>query len=146
MSNIENFLTTNEEQEIIKAIRKAEKNTSGEIRVHIENRCEVTASMERALEVFTILKMDNTKLQNAVLIYLAVDDKTFVIYGDKGIDAVVPNDFWNITKTTIELHFKHSEFAEGLVQGVLKIGEQLKVHFPWNHDDKNELPDAITKS
>lgn len=144
MSNVEDFLTDKEEQEIIEAIRKAEQNTSGEIRVHLE-RTSKADSFDRALEVFHLLKMDNTKLMNGVLIYVAVDDKNFVIYGDKGINDVVPNNFWDSTKDIMVSHFKKGNYAQGLIEGVLKAGEQLEKHFPWEHMDRNELPDQISK-
>lgn len=144
MSNVEDFLTAEEEQEIINAIRDAEKNTSGEIRIHIERQSELDA-FDRAMEVFHYLKMDNTKLQNGVLIYVAVDEKTFVIYGDKGINDVVPSGFWDSTKDIMQLHFKKNQFKQGLIEGVLKAGEQLETHFPWNHGDTNELINEISK-
>jgi len=144
MSNVEDFLSHEEEQEIIGAIRKAEQNTSGEIRVHIE-RTSKTDIFDRALEVFHFLKMDNTELQNGVLIYLAIDDRNFVIYGDKGINDVVPANFWDSTKNIMVSHFKSGNYTKGLVKGILKAGEQLEEHFPWEHSDKNELPDNISK-
>lgn len=145
MSNkVEDFLTAAEEKEIIAAIRTAEKTTSGEIRIHLE-RTSVIDAVDRALDVFHHLKMDNTKLQNGVLIYVAVEDRNFVIFGDKGINDVVPDDFWESTKTIMQNHFKKGNFKQGLIDGVLKAGEQLGKHFPWEHDDKNELPDEISK-
>jgi uncharacterized membrane protein len=145
MSNkVEEFLSASEEQEIIEAIRLAELNTSGEIRVHIEKTSDGDAT-NRALDVFHILKMDNTKQQNAVLIYVAVKEKTFVIYGDKGINDIVGNDFWNSTKDIIQSHFKSGNFMQGLVEGILKCGEQLKKYFPYNDLDINELSNEISK-
>ena len=91
-NNVEAFLTTTEEEEIIEAIRTAELKTSGEIRVHIEKISKGGDATNRALEIFHLLKMNNTKLQNGVLIYVAVEDKTFVIFGDKGINDVVSKD------------------------------------------------------
>jgi uncharacterized membrane protein len=144
MSKIEDFLSAEEEQEIIEAIRMAEKNTSGEIRVHIEKTSK-TDAFNRALEVFHDLKMDNTKQQNGVLIYVAVEDKTFVIYGDKGINDVVPKDFWDSTKNVIQSHFKNGHFKQGLLEGILNAGEQLETFFPWEHGDINELPNEVSK-
>lgn len=144
MSKIEAFLTAEEEQDIINAIRTAEQNTSGEIRVHLEKSSNKDP-FERAMEVFHYLKMDNTKQQNGVLIYVAVEDKTFVIYGDKGINDVVPVNFWNSTKDVMQSHFKVSNFKQGLIDGILKAGQQLETHFPWIHGDVNELPDDISK-
>ena len=144
MSKVEDFLTQPEEQEIVEAILEAEKNTSGEIRVHIEAHTR-SNHYERAKEVFRLLKMDNTKDANGVLIYVAVNDKKFVICGDKGIDKVVPNGFWDSTKTTIENHFKKGHFKAGLIAGILQAGNELKDHFPWHSDDKNELSNEISK-
>ncbi len=141
---VEKFLSESEEQEIVEAIRLAELNTSGEIRVHIEKTSNGDAT-NRALDVFFALKMDNTKLQNAVLIYVAVKEKTFVIYGDKGINEVVEKDFWNSTKDIIQSHFKSGDFKQGLVEGILKSGEQLKKYFPYDHLDINELSNEISK-
>ena len=103
MSRVEDFLSATEEKEVVDAILKAEKNTSGEIRVHLEPHTRMD-TMERAKELFHILKMDNTKENNGVLIYVAVNDRKFAICGDKGIDKVVPKDFWNSQKTL----FKHT--------------------------------------
>lgn len=145
LNSIEEFLTPTEEKQVIEAIREAELNTSGEIRVHLEGSCQGNAYM-RALEVFSILGMDNTKLQNAVLIYVAVHDHSFTICGDQGINSRVPDNFWNSTKDIIQQHFIKHEFAKGLTKGILKVGEQLKMHFPWHPNDQNELPDTISKS
>lgn len=144
MSKVENFLTQEEEQEIVEAIRVAEKNTSGEIRIHIEKSTS-KIPYERALEVFHELKMDETQLQNGVLIYLAVVDKTFAICGDKGINDVVPADFWDCTRDAMVIQFKQNQYKQGLVDGILKAGEQLKKHFPWASDDTNELSNEISK-
>ena len=143
-NHVEDFLTPSEEQEVIEAIRLAELNTSGEIRVHIEKTSKGGAT-NRALEVFYLLKMDNTKLQNAVLIYVDVDEKTFAIYGDKGINDVVSKTFWDSTKNVMQSHFKKGQFKQGLVDGILKSGEQLKIHFPYSSLDTNELTNEISK-
>jgi len=144
MSKIEDFLSEEEEQEIVKAIRIAEQNTSGEIRIHIEKSTQIDA-FNRAMDVFHFLKMDNTKLQNGVLIYVAVEDKNFVIYGDKGINDVVSNDFWDTTKDVMQSHFKTGKFKQGLIEGVLKAGKALETYFPWKQDDTNELSNEISK-
>jgi len=145
MSKVGDFLSIEEEREIVEAIRQAERNTSGEIRVHIEKTTKLS-HYNRALEVFQMLKMFNTKAQNAVLIYVAVKDHKFVIYGDKGIDALAPENFWDTTKDSIQKHFKKGDFKQGIVDGVLKTGEVLKAHFPWDINDKDELSNEISKS
>jgi uncharacterized membrane protein len=145
MPHIEDFLTAKQEEEIIEAIRLAESETSGEIRVHIEQQCGIDV-YERALEVFHLLKMDNTKQQNGVLIYVAVDNKSFVIFGDQGINNSVANDFWNSTRDKIATQFKSSNFKQGLIDGIKEAGKVLSQHFPWEHGDRNELDNTISKS
>ena len=141
---VEDFLTAEEEHAIVEAIRIAELNTSGEIRVHIEKTCKSDVT-DRALNLFHTLKMDNTRLQNAVLIYLAIEDKTFVIFGDKGINDVVETNFWDSTKDVMQTHFKQGDFKQGLIEGILKSGEQLKKYFPYSDSDSNELTNEISK-
>jgi len=143
MSKIEDFLTKEEECAIVEAISMAEKNTSGEIRVHIENTTSIDA-YERAMEVFHLLKMDATQLKNGVLLYVAVKDKSFVICGDKGINDVVPSDFWNTTKDVMASHFKNGNFKQGLIDGITKAGEQLQKYFPFENGDTNELSNEIS--
>jgi len=145
MQNIvESFLTTIEEQEVVAAIREAEKNTSGEIRVHIESTSNRNVDA-RAIEVFSMLKMYNTKLQNGVLIYVSVKEKAFAIYGDKGINAIVSSTFWDDTIQLMSSHFKNNNFKQGLVDGILKAGQELQAHFPWDETDVDELPNTISK-
>ena len=144
MSKVEDFLTAKEEEEIVQAIREAERNTSGEIRVHIEKTTDVS-HYDRALEVFQMLKMFNTQQRNGVLLYIAVDDHKFVIYGDEGINKVVPENFWETTKEAIQNQFKQGNFKQGIINGVLKAGKELETHFPWLHTDTNELSNEISK-
>ena len=143
MSKVEDFLTKEEEQAVVEAIRVAEKNTSGEIRVHIEKTTSID-SYERAMEVFHLLKMDETQLKNGVLLYVAVKDKSFVICGDKGINDLVPPDFWDTTKDVMASHFKNGDFKQGLVDGITKAGEQLQKYFPFEEDDTDELSNEIS--
>ena len=144
MSKVEYFLTKAEEQEIVEAIGKAEKDTSGEIRVHIEKENTI-APLDRAMEVFRNLQMENTQERNGVIIYVAVKSKHFAIYGDKGINEKVGIDFWDSTKEIMQNHFKNGNFKQGLIDGILKAGEQLKTHFPFQDNDTNELSNEISK-
>lgn len=141
--NIEDFLTAQEEAEVIEAIRKAEKQTSGEIRVHLEPKAN-KEHFERAREVFSLLGMENTNQRNGVLVYLAITDQILVILGDQGINNKVEPDFWEHTKDIIISHFKKGRIKQGLVEGILMAGEQLKQHFPLVKNDNNELPDEIS--
>ena len=145
MSKVEDFLTKEEEQEIVSAIRTAELNTSGEIRVHIEASSDKDDAFHRALKVFQTLKMYETEQKNAVLIYVAVEDHKFVIYGDEGINNVVPVNFWDTTKNVMQNHFKKGDFKQGIVEGILKAGQELKAHFPWQSNDVDEISNEISK-
>ena len=140
----QNFLSDTQKAEIIKAIQTAERNSSGEIRVHIEKVCASEDVLERAAEVFAEIGMINTAEQNGVLFYLSIDDRKFAVLGDKGIDKVVPANFWESTKDLLRNHFSQGLFTEGLVKGIHSAGEQLKHFFPYQSDDINELPDDIS--
>ena len=144
MSKVEDFLTKAEEAEVVEAIRLAEKNTSGEIRVHLEKETSI-APIERAVEVFHELGMDTTQLRNGVIIYVAVKSKQFAIYGDQGINDKVDNDFWDCTKDIMVNHFKTGNNVQALVEGIHNAGEQLKKHFPFEDDDIDELSNEISK-
>lgn len=145
MAQTEFFLSTEAESEIVAAIREAERETSGEIRVHLEKTHNGDAYL-RAQEVFFQLKMDRTREHNGVLLYIAVEAKSFVILGDSGIDKVVPENFWDTTRDVIEQHFRKGDFKSGIIAGILSAGQELKAHFPWRSDDQNELSDAISKN
>lgn len=138
------FLTAEEEQDIVTAIREAEQHTSGEIRVHIEATAK-TDPFVRAQQLFHYLNMNKTQEDNGVLIYVAVNDRKFAICGGRGIDRIVPEGFWETTKDSIASHFKQGCFKQGLVAGILKAGKKLKAHFPRDENDTNELSDAISK-
>ena len=144
MSTTEAFLTPEEERAIVEAISQAEQNTSGEIRVHIENHTE-KPPFERAHEVFHSLGMDKTAIRNGVLFYVGVSDHTFAIIGDEGIDKAVEIDFWDCTKDLVISHFKNRQFKDGLVAGILRAGERLQQYFPFEDDDANELSNEISK-
>ena len=137
------FIGKENEVLIAKAIEEAEHQTSGEIRIHIESKCKEEV-LDRAAWLFKKLRMHETKERNGVLIYISIGDRKFAIIGDTGINMVVPEGFWNETKELIISHFSKGEFAEGIISGIGKAGQQLKQYFPWQTDDVNELPDEIS--
>lgn len=138
------FFNKSQEKTIIESIQNAEKNTSGEIRVHVESKAKKDEVFERALEVFAELEMHKTQQRNGVLFYLASQEKRFAVVADEGINKVVEENFWNKISEVLETHFKESKFEEGLSKGILMAGEALKEFFPYQSDDKNELPDDIS--
>ena len=143
MSNARKILNNEEDRRIVEAIKRAELNTSGEIKVHIENFCRGDVEV-RSLFVFNHLKMNETKQRNGVLIYLAVCDHKFAILGDEGINKVVEADFWNDIRDLMAAAFKEGRFADGLEQGIVRCGEKLKTYFPYQTDDINEISNEIS--
>ncbi len=132
-----------EEQELIAyAIGEAEKATSGEIRIAVEKHCKGD-TFERATSYFKELGMDKTVQRNGVLIYLANKDRKFAIIGDKGINRVVPADFWETTKTAMGAHFTSGKLCDGIIAGIALAGEKLSLFFPHQSDDVNELPNEV---
>jgi uncharacterized membrane protein len=144
MSRTEDFLSKAQEKEVIDAIINAEKNTSGEIRVHIEEFCEEDV-LVHAAKVFDILNMDKTEERNGVLFYVSMKPKKFAIIGDSGINEKVSSDFWDSTKDIVLYHFKQAKYKEGLIFGIESAGEKLKEFFPYQKDDKNELSNEISR-
>ncbi len=141
--NVKNFFSKEDKERIIRAIQEAEKETSGEIRLHIESQCKGDA-LERAVKVFWKLKMHKTQLRNGTLIYLAVKHRKFAIFGDEGIHKKVPENFWDDVKEEMREEFVKGRFTEGIVKGIGRIGQKLKELFPYQSDDVNELPDDIS--
>lgn len=140
----EKLFSKEDRKRIIDAIVLAEKETSGEVQVHLENHCKGEV-LDRAAQVFATLQMHKTEQRNGVLFYLAVEDHKFAILGDAGINQRVPEHFWDDIKDEMLKHFKTQQFTEGLCIGIGMAAEQLKTHFPYDqHGDENELPDEIS--
>jgi uncharacterized membrane protein len=138
------FFSEEEKKQIVTAIGQAEHQTSGEIRLYVESRCRYVEALDRATEVFAILKMGETAAHNAVLIYVAVKDRQLAIFGDYGIHEKVGDDFWRKEVTEILSHFQRAHYADAISKIVHDIGAALKYHFPYDgQTDVNELPDDI---
>ncbi len=137
------FFTEEEYNAIVQSIRNAEKRTSGEIRVFIESRCSYVDAVHRAEEIFFSLKMEKTENRNGVLIYIAMKDRQMAIFGDEGIHKKVGTVFWNKEVKKILSEFRKDNYATGIVNIVTEIGEALLTHFPYENEDRNELPDDI---
>ena len=137
------FLTIEDQQKITESVKAAEQKTSGEIRVHMEASCKGNV-LDRAASVFAKLKMHETKLRNGVLFYLAWEDRKFAILGDAGINAVVPDNFWDDIKVRMQVCFRSGHFVEGICEGVETAGTILRAEFPREDDDENELSDQVS--
>ena len=142
--DIRDFLSPEGKQKVVNAIKEAERNTSGEIRVHMENHCREDV-LDHAAYLFDKLEMQKTEARNGVLVYVAVKDHELAILGDAGINKVVPKGFWDDVRDTMISHFKEDRYADGLAAGLIKAGEQLSAHFPYDKKtDENELSDDIS--
>lgn len=138
-------LTPAQEAALVAAIQQAERRTSGEIRLHLEDTCPTPEPLDRAAQVFAELKMHQTKLRNGVLFYLAWQSRQFAVVGDAGINSAVPDEFWEAVKETVVEHFRQEQYVVGLERGIKLVGEQLRQFFPYDAaTDVNELDDTIS--
>jgi uncharacterized membrane protein len=144
--NARHFFSDTEKERIIEAIRAAEAETSGEIRVHVSSKSSHDDVLNSAAIWFARLKMHKTRLRNGVLFYLSVSDRKFAILGDAGINSRVPADFWQNISEQMHEQFANNRFVEGLDEGIRAAGQQLKQHFPRHDKDVNELPDDVSFS
>ena len=137
------LISNNDSDRIVEAVAKAEKNCSGEIRVHVQKRCP--ADIQTAAEAkFNELKMYETAQRNGLLIFVAIKDKKFAIIGDEGIHKAVSDEFWQKTADAMKSKFVQGDIAGGIIEGVLAAGEQLKQFFPYQSDDVNELSNEVS--
>ena len=141
--NLESFLNEKEIKDLAVIISKAELLTSGEIRLHLEEKCQIDTET-RALEVFCSLNMGKTRLKNAVLIYISYGDQKFAICGDKGIHENVSNRFWKSLRNSLRRSFEKKDFFNGISVTIMECGRQLRAYFPYQHDDINELENHVT--
>ena len=140
----EEFFSEQEKQQLVNAIQEAEKQTSGEVRVYIESRCRFVNALDRATEIFFQLRMHETELRNATLIYVAVKDHQAAVFGDEGIHQKVGAKYWQDVVMKMLVQFRQKNLADGICQAVTDLGQALQFFFPYNRDtDKNELPDEI---
>ena len=141
--DLESFLNEKEIKDLAVIISKAELLTSGEIRLHLEEKCQMDTET-RALEVFCSLNMGKTRLKNAVLIYISYGDQKFAICGDKGIHENVSNRFWKSLRNSLRRSFEKKDFFNGISVTIMECGRQLRTYFPYQHDDINELENHVT--
>lgn len=139
----QSFFTQEEEERMVEAIRSAELQTSGEIRLFVESKCSFINPVDRAIELFGELNMHQTQDRNAVLVYIALKDKQMAVFGDEGIHQRLGQSFWNQEVEKIIAQFNQNEISNGICNMIQAIGKALTHHFPHAIDDKNELSDGI---
>jgi len=130
-------------RKVEKAIEEAERTTSAELRVHLEEKCSEDP-LDRASYIFEKLEMNKTEARNGVLIYVAFEDRKLAIIGDVGIHMHVAPDTWETIKERMKSDFASGHYAEGLCNAVNMAGEQLRHYFPYQHDDRNELSNSVS--
>ncbi len=144
MASAKDFFKDAEKDAIVTSIRNAEMHTSGEIRVHIDDRCDQNP-FDRAVSLFQHLKMDKKPFRNAVLIYIAVKDKKFSVIGDESLHHKVGNDYWKTISHQLHEDFKAGNYGNGIIKAVETIGTTLSKYFPAIDElDRNELSDDIS--
>ncbi len=136
------FFKVKEEHRILKSVRQAESVCSGEIRVFVEDKCPETVE-RRTIEVFKNLKMFNTQQRNGVLIYIALTDKKFAVFGDEGIHQHLGFHFWRTEAAYLRDFFEQDMMVDGLCHVIKHLGDVMQPLFPHQNNDANELPDEI---
>lgn len=139
----QSLFSIEDEERMVEAIRSAEKQTSGEIRLFVESKCAYINPVDRAIELFAELHMHETKERNGVLLYIAMKDRQLAIYGDEGIHNKLGQSYWEEKVATILSEFNKLQYTDGICKIIGDIGNALKNHFPYESDDKNELSDGI---
>ena len=138
------FFSAEDKQQIVEAIRLAERATSGEIRVYVESKNAFVDAIDRAAEIFFKLKMQKTEHRNAVLLYIAMDDKQLALFADEGIYKKAGAAYWNKAVEKMIANFTKENISNGIEECIRMIGETLQEKFPYEATtDKNELPDDI---
>lgn len=144
MASAIDFFNEAEKDAIVAAIRNVEMQTSGEIRVHIDDRCDKDA-FDRAVNIFQHLNMDKTPFRNGVLIYVAVKDRKFSVIGDEALHHKVGNDYWKEISHQLHTDFASGNYGDGIIKAVNTIGATLAKYFPTVDElDRNVLPDDIS--
>lgn len=143
MGNAAAFLSKSQKKQVTDAIESAEKQTSGEIVIHIDDKCNEEV-LDRAAYIFEFLDLHKTKNRNAVLFYISYSDHKFAILGDVGINQKVPEGFWDKTRDIVIEHFKKEQYTEGLVKGIAEAGKQLGTYFPYTDDTQEEISNEIS--
>ena len=138
------FFTDEQQGRVVNAIQQAEQQTSGEVRVFVESKCSYVDALDRAKEIFFNLQMNKTALRNAVLFYIAVDDRQTAVFADEGIHQKTGQDYWQKTMEEMLNYFGGHHVVDGLVHSIHHVSSALQHHFPYDKTtDKNELPDDI---
>lgn len=137
------FFSESQQTSIVATIKEVERNTSSEVRLHIDTHTKLKA-LDRAAYLFKQLNMHKTKARNGVLLYMSIQNKSFAVIGDAGIHHFVKDAFWNTCRDEVVTAFRKGNFCDGIIDCIKKVGVELQQYFPYQADDKNELPDELS--
>ncbi len=132
---------------IERAIRETEAQHNGQIRFAVEAALELAplqagqSARERAVEVFSQLRIWDTEHNNGVLIYLLLADRDVEIVADRGVHARVGQEAWETICQEMEAAFRNGKYEEGVLTGIRSLGRHLAQHYPRAGEKVNELPD-----
>ncbi|SDT03587.1 TPM domain-containing protein [Bradyrhizobium canariense] len=133
---------------IEQAIKAGEATHSGQIRFVVEGALDGAPlfrdqpARDRAIDIFSQLRIWDTAHNNGVLIYLLLADHNVEIIADRGIDAKVGAAGWEKICAEMETDFKAGNFETGVIRGIGAVSRQLAKYFPAHGKGPNELPDA----
>ena len=137
------FIPSEGQRRIADAITAAERHTTGEICVHVTPRCRGNV-MKRAVKTFNRLHLYTTKRRNAVLIFIAYEDRKLAILGDTAIHEAVPEGFWDGEVEELTNYLKAGRPVDGLCEIIARMGNRLSEYFPGERDDENELSNEVS--
>lgn len=140
---LDDFLSKEQQEQVVTAIAAAELLTSGEIRVHVTPRCRGDV-VRAAARAFDRLKMYRTRHRNGVLIFVAFESRKLAVLGDVGIDRKVPFNYWTDELTLLADYLRDGDAATGLRTVIARIGNKLAEFFPHEEDDIDELTNDIS--
>jgi uncharacterized membrane protein len=132
---------------IEQAIKTGEASHAGQVRFVVEGALDGAPlfrnqpARERALDLFSHLRIWDTAHNNGVLIYLLLADRDVEIVADRGIDARVGHERWEQICRAMEGAFRRGAFERGVIDGIDAVSRELAAHFPAQAGDRNELPD-----
>ena len=139
------FLSQLDHNRIVDAIRGAEAETSGQIRVYVQRGGLAGDPVIEAQKQFHKLGMQATKERNGVLIFVLPRAHKFAVLGDEGVHQKCGDEFWQQLVERMRAHFQSENFTKAMVEAIEEVGQLLARHFPKTSAPRNELPDEIVE-
>jgi uncharacterized membrane protein len=141
---MKDFLTTEQEQEVVEAIRAAEARTSGEIRVVITSRW-ILRPERCARRLFDQLGMERTRHRNGALIVLFARRRRFVVLGDDALEEIIRPQGWQEISAEMSALLREGRKVEALIGVIRRLGATMAAHWPPDASNPDELPNAVVR-